>query len=360
MEKTMVKLNNIVKSFDGELDAAVKGISLDIKEGEFLTILGPSGCGKTTTLRMIAGFVKADCGSIVIDNKDVTLTPPYERNANTVFQNYALFPHLNVFDNVAFGLNLKKVNKNEVKDRVLTMLKIVQMEGFDNKMPEHLSGGQKQRVAIARAIINNPKVLLLDEPLGALDLKLRKQMQLELKHLQRKLGITFLFVTHDQEEALTMSDRICVMNNGLIDQIGTPEEIYEKPKTRFVADFIGETNIFEGTVQGVENNLAVIKLEDEQVVRIINMDFKAGDKACFAIRPEKLKLCSAPLEDTNCLRAILKERNYGGSFLKTVMILPNAKEITISEPVAEKYSFNEASRDAYIIWSFDKAVVIKA
>ena len=356
----MVKLNNIVKSFDGEVDAAVKGISLEIKEGEFLTILGPSGCGKTTTLRMIAGFVNADCGSIVIDNRDVTLTPPYERNANTVFQNYALFPHLNVFDNVAFGLNIKKVNRNQVKDRVLNMLKIVQMEGYENKMPEHLSGGQKQRVAIARAIINNPKVLLLDEPLGALDLKLRKQMQLELKHLQRKLGITFIFVTHDQEEALTMSDRICVMNNGLIDQIGTPEEIYEKPNTRFVADFIGETNIFEGTVQSIENDLAAIKLGDEQTVRIKNHDFKAGDSACFAIRPEKLKLCSSPLEDTNCLTAVLKERNYGGSFLKTVMILPNGKEITISEPVSEKYCFTEGSKNAFINWNFDKAVVIKA
>lgn len=356
----MVKLNNIVKSFDGEIDAAVKGISLDIKEGEFLTILGPSGCGKTTTLRIIAGFVNTDCGSIIIDNKDVTQTPPYERNANTVFQNYALFPHLNVFDNVAFGLNLKKVKKNVVTERVLSMLKIVQMEGFENKMPEHMSGGQKQRVAIARAIINNPKVLLLDEPLGALDLKLRKQMQLELKHLQRKLGITFIFVTHDQEEALTMSDRICVMNNGLIEQIGTPEEIYERPNTRFVADFIGETNIFEGTVQGVENDLAAIKLEDEQIVKIKNHDFKSGDKACFAIRPEKLKLCSAPLEDANYLKAVLKERNYGGSSLKTVMILSTGKEITITEPVAEKYCFTEGSENALICWNFDNAVVIKA
>lgn len=359
MKKTMVKLSNIVKSFDGEVDAAVKGISLDVKEGEFLTILGPSGCGKTTTLRIIAGFVKADCGSIVIDNKDVTQTPPYERNVNTVFQNYALFPHLNVFDNVAFGLNLKKVSKNEINDRVSSMLKIVQMEGYENKMPEHLSGGQKQRIAIARAIINNPKVLLLDEPLGALDLKLRKQMQLELKHLQRKLGITFIFVTHDQEEALTMSDRICVMNSGLIEQMGTPEEIYERPDTKFVADFIGETNIFEGTVQEVENDLAAIRLEDDQTVRIKNQDFKAGDSACFAIRPEKLKLCSAPLNGSNCLKAVLKERNYGGSSLKTVMLLPNGKEISISEPVSEKYCFAEGSEKAFISWNFDKAVVIK-
>lgn len=356
----MVKLHNIVKSFDGEVDAAVKGISLDIKEGEFLTILGPSGCGKTTTLRMIAGFVSADCGSIVIDNKDVTQTPPYERNANTVFQNYALFPHLNVFDNVAFGLNLKKVNKNEVKERVSAMLKIVQMEGYEYKMPEHLSGGQKQRVAIARAIINNPKVLLLDEPLGALDLKLRKQMQLELKHLQRKLGITFIFVTHDQEEALTMSDRICVMNGGLIEQIGTPEEIYERPRTKFVADFIGETNIFEGIVEKVEKDTAAVKLEDGQVVCIKNQDFKTGDFACFAIRPEKLKLYSQKCEECNCLMAVLKERNYGGSSLKTVMVLPNGREITISELVAEKYNFAEDQKNANVCWNFDSAVVIKA
>jgi len=356
----MVKLVHVVKSFEGEVDAAVNDISLDVKEGEFLTILGPSGCGKTTTLRIIAGFEKADAGSIYIDGSDVTLKAPYQRSVNTVFQSYALFPHLNVYDNVAFGLTLKKISSAEIKSRVTNMLKTVMMEGYENRMPDQLSGGQKQRVAIARAIINNPKVLLLDEPLGALDLKLRKQMQLELKHLQKKLGITFIFVTHDQEEAMTMSDRICVMNKGVIEQIGIPEEIYERPKTRFVADFIGEINIFEGTVTDVDKDVALVQLEDNQTVTIKNEGFSKGSAVCFALRPENIKLAASPDTNNPCLSVKLKERTYIGSVLKTLVTLPSGKEIIVNESPGEKYVFPEGQHSAYATWSMENGVVIKS
>lgn len=360
MTNSMVKLIEVVKIFSGETDAAVKGISLDIREGEFLTILGPSGCGKTTTLRIIAGFEKADSGSVYIDENDVSSKAPYERDVNTVFQSYALFPHLNVFDNVAFGLTLKKLDKSEIKTKVAKMLKAVQMEGYEQKMPDQLSGGQKQRVAIARAIINNPKVLLLDEPLGALDLKLRKQMQLELKHLQKKLGITFVFVTHDQEEAMTMSDRICVMNNGLIKQLGTPEEIYEKPSTRFVADFIGETNIFDGTVLNTSDDYASVQLEDGQTVSVKNNNITPGSNICFAVRPENLKLKSSPDSNRQYLSITLKERTYIGSVVKTSVTLSNGREIIISEPSGDKFNFPEGFSEAFVVWDPGNAVVMKS
>ncbi|HET7616063.1 MAG TPA: polyamine ABC transporter ATP-binding protein, partial [Bacillales bacterium] len=240
----MVQLENLTKQFGSH--TAVGNLKLNIESGEFLTLLGPSGCGKTTTLRMIAGFEKPTSGTVRIGGEEVNRVEPYKREVNTVFQSYSLFPHMNVYENVAFGLKMKKVGKQEISDRVTNALKMVQLEGFRDRSVKQLSGGQQQRIAIARAIVNNPKVLLLDEPLGALDLKLRKQMQIELKRLQQSLGITFIYVTHDQEEALTMSDRIVVMNGGEIEQIGKPKEIYERPVSRFVAGFIGETNIFEG------------------------------------------------------------------------------------------------------------------
>ena len=235
--KAIVQLKNITKSFGD--NQVLKPISLDIYEGEFLTLLGSSGCGKTTTLRIIAGFETPTEGNVYIEDKDVTELAPYNRDVNTVFQSYALFPHMTVFDNIAFGLVEKKMDKKEIKKKVLEMLDLVQLHGFEKRKPSQMSGGQKQRVALARALVNSPKVLLLDEPLGALDLKLRKQMQVELKRLQKKLGITFVYVTHDQEEALTMSDRIAVMHQGHFEQIGTAKEIYENPQTKFVASFIG-------------------------------------------------------------------------------------------------------------------------
>ena len=240
----IVSLKNIVVDFDGE--PVLTGLSLDIHDKEFVTFLGPSGCGKTTTLRVIGGFVQPKSGNVFFNGKDITGLPPYKRQVNTVFQKYALFPHLNVFENVAFGLRLQKLPEKEIRSRVLEMLEVVGLKGFERRHTDRLSGGQQQRVAIARGLVNHPKVLLLDEPLGALDLKLRKEMQLELKRLQQAMDITFIYVTHDQEEALTMSDTVVVMNDGDIQQIGNPEDIYNEPQNAFVADFIGESNIIDG------------------------------------------------------------------------------------------------------------------
>ena len=244
--KKLIELNGITKEYDGSL--ALDNINLFIRDGEFMTLLGPSGCGKTTLLRIIAGFVTPTSGSVLIDGKDMKGVPPHKRQVNTVFQKYALFPHLNVFDNIAFGLKIKRISKAQIEEKVNAMLKLVNLEGYGKRWIDQLSGGQQQRVAIARALVNEPKVLLLDEPLGALDLKLRKEMQIELKRMQQQLGITFVFVTHDQEEALTMSDTIVVMKDGVIQQIGGPTDIYNEPKNPFVADFIGESNIIPGVM----------------------------------------------------------------------------------------------------------------
>ncbi len=245
--KKLIEFRNIVKSYeDGQI--VLKGINLDIYENEFVTLLGPSGCGKTTLLRILGGFLEADEGTIRFDGEEISKKPPYEREINTVFQNYCLFPHLTVYENIAFGLKIKKMSKDVIEQKVMKMLKLIGLEGFENKNPTQLSGGQQQRIAIARALVNEPKVLLLDEPLAALDAKLRKEMQYELKRIQQEVGITFIFVTHDQEEALTMSDKIVVIRDGEIQQVGTPEEIYRKPVNRYVADFIGDSNIIPGTM----------------------------------------------------------------------------------------------------------------
>nr|WP_243125454.1 ABC transporter ATP-binding protein [Clostridium amazonitimonense] len=348
------------KSYEKDGEPVVKGISLDVEKGEFLTILGPSGCGKTTTLRMIAGFEQLTGGELYIDKEEVSSKAPYERNVNTVFQNYALFPHLNVFDNIAFGLTMKKVSKAEIKQKVNEMIKIVRLEGYEKRMPSQLSGGQKQRVAIARAIINNPKVLLLDEPLGALDLKLRKQMQLELKHLQRELGITFIYVTHDQEEALTMSDRIAVMNEGNIEQIASPEEIYERPTTKFVADFIGETNLIEGKVSSIEKEDVLLEVEEGEKIRVENSDFSIGELVCIAVRPERLKIKEKPDRGDEWLRGTLKERIYIGAALRTVIELNNGREIVINEFAGEKFNFKNQKDQVFVTWKTDNAVVVRA
>jgi len=255
-----ISLQSVGKRF-GDV-VAVRETNLDIRDGEFFSMLGPSGCGKTTTLRMIAGFEVPDEGRVVLRGADVTNVPPNQRNVNTVFQHYALFPHMSVVDNVSFGLELKRVPRGERRDRVKQMLEVVQLEGMEKRKPQQLSGGQQQRVALARALVNRPAALLLDEPLGALDVKLRKQMQLELKRIQTELGTTFVYVTHDQEEALTMSDRIAVMNGGDIEQIGDPKEIYEHPQTPFVADFVGSLNAFDLRVDEVADGLAVMRVSE--------------------------------------------------------------------------------------------------
>lgn len=281
--KKLIELKGITKEYDGSL--ALDNVDLYIRDGEFLTLLGPSGCGKTTLLRIIAGFVSPTSGTVTIDGKDMNGVPPHKRQVNTVFQKYALFPHLNVFDNIAFGLKIKKAKKDEIDEKVNAMLKLVNLEGYGKRWIDQLSGGQQQRIAIARALANEPKVLLLDEPLGALDLKLRQEMQIELKRMQQQLGITFVFVTHDQEEALTMSDTIVVMKDGVIQQIGHPEDIYNEPKNPFVADFIGESNIVPGVML------------DDYKVRMKGMVFPCVDSGFgknvevdVVIRPEDIDI----------------------------------------------------------------------
>jgi spermidine/putrescine transport system ATP-binding protein len=286
MAKKLIELKNVTKMYDGV--PVVDNISLYINENEFITLLGPSGCGKTTTLRMIAGFEKPDSGDIIVNGVVVNDLPPYERPINTVFQRYALFPHLNVFDNIAFGLRNRKVPKAEIEVRVNDALKMVSLPNFAKRKVTNLSGGQQQRVAIARAIVNKPKILLLDEPLAALDLKLRQSMQYELKEMQRKLGITFIYVTHDQEEALTMSDTIVVMKDGIIQQIGTPFGIYNEPRNRFAARFIGESNLLEG--EYVRDH--VVRFMDREF-DCIDLGFAPGEKVDVVIRPEDLDIIPA-------------------------------------------------------------------
>jgi spermidine/putrescine transport system ATP-binding protein len=284
-----ISLEGVGKRFGSVV--AVHETTLDIRDGEFFSMLGPSGCGKTTTLRMIAGFETPDEGRVLLRGADVTNVPPNQRNVNTVFQHYALFPHMSVFDNVSFGLELKKVPRGERRERVAEMLRVVQLEGMEKRKPLQLSGGQQQRVALARALVNRPAALLLDEPLGALDVKLRKQMQLELKRIQTELGTTFVYVTHDQEEALTMSDRIAVMNSGEIEQVGDPKEIYEHPRTPFVADFVGSLNAFDLRVDEVANGLALMRVsEHERLVVPIGTSAREGDALRVAVRPERVRI----------------------------------------------------------------------
>jgi spermidine/putrescine transport system ATP-binding protein len=287
-----VRLERVTKTFGDAL--AVDDLSLDIAEGEFFSMLGPSGCGKTTTLRMIGGFEEPSRGTVYLGGRDVTDLPPYKRDVNTVFQSYALFPHLNVFENVAFGLRRRKVAKGDVKTRVDDALRLVEMSGFEERKPGQMSGGQQQRVALARALVNHPKVLLLDEPLGALDLKLRKQMQLELKRIQQEVGITFIYVTHDQEEAMTMSNRLAVMRAGRTEQIGPPEEVYEKPQTQFVAAFLGASNLLEGDLKERTDGTSTVLLAGGDVVHLPNdrAPFRVGESVLVGVRPEKITIRS--------------------------------------------------------------------
>ena len=282
-EKKLIEFRNIVKNFDGQI--VLKGINLDIYENEFVTLLGPSGCGKTTLLRILGGFLDADEGSVIFDGEEISKKPPYERELNTVFQKYALFPHLSVYENIAFGLKIKKMSKDVIDQKVMKMLKLIGLEGFEDKNTTLLSGGQQQRVAIARALVNEPKVLLLDEPLAALDLKLRKEMQYELKRIQQEVGITFIFVTHDQEEALTMSDKIVVMKNGEIQQVGSPQDIYNEPANRFVANFIGESNV----IPAVMPEDYKVRFDDI-TFDCVDFGFKENEPVDVVIRPEDIDI----------------------------------------------------------------------
>lgn len=348
-EDNIIELKNINKSYDGNL--VVKNASFSIKRGEFVTFLGPSGCGKTTTLRMIAGFEMPDSGSIIFDGEDITNLPPYKRKLNTVFQKYALFPHLNVFNNIAFGLKLKKIpngtktnrkgvevqlfrkySKSEITDKVNKVLKMVDLEDYGHRNVSSLSGGQQQRVAIARAIVNEPEVLLLDEPLGALDLKMRKDMQLELINIHKQLGITFIYVTHDQEEALTMSDKIVVMRYGEIQQIATPEKIYDEPANAFVADFIGESNILSGTM------LEDYKVEFcDTVFECVDSGFKNNEPIDVIIRPEDLKIKDLDSKNKMAEADVISSVFKGDHYQITLMM--NGNELIAHD--TEDYSIGE-------------------
>ena len=325
MAEICLELRDIRKSFEKETDV-LKGISLAIGKGEFITLLGSSGCGKTTTLRIIAGLETPDGGQVYLDGKDVTSLAPEARDVNTVFQNYALFPHMNVADNIGYGLKLKKTPKEEIRRKVKKMLELVQLPGYEKRKPSELSGGQKQRVAIARALVNNPKVLLLDEPLGALDLQLRRAMQIELKRLQKKLGITFVYITHDQEEAINMSDRIAVMNEGRFEQIGSPDEIYNHPRTSYVATFVGNANILRGRAAGTENGSVLVELPGGIMpVDAVGEKVKEGEEVTLAVRSENIRL------DGGCgLEAEVAEKSFAGGLLRVVLKLSDGTEVTAS------------------------------
>jgi len=322
-----LRLQGLSKSY-GEVKA-VCGIDLSVARGEFLTLLGPSGCGKTTTLRMVAGFEEPTSGTVHLHGKDITDQPPYFRPINTVFQHYALFPHLSVEENVAFGLRMRRVSGAERRTRVADALRAVALPGFERRRPQQLSGGQQQRVALARALVNRPEILLLDEPLGALDLKLRRQMQMELRQLHREVGISFLYVTHDQEEALAMSDRVAVMSAGRIEQIGSPREIYEQPASRFVADFIGETNLLEGRVAAAAGGKVQIRL-GPHTLHALGQDCAPGRMITLSIRPERWVLLPREQDaGENCFVGRVRESIYAGSLLRQVVELEGGIRVVV-------------------------------
>ncbi|PSF32262.1 spermidine/putrescine ABC transporter ATP-binding protein [Aphanothece hegewaldii CCALA 016] len=338
-----VELVNISKSFKSSQNkdfVAVKNLNLSITEGEFFSLLGPSGCGKTTTLRMIAGFELPTSGEVYIQGEPMKQRPPFHRPVNTVFQSYALFPHLNVADNIAFGLEMEKISRSEIRTRVSNALLMVQLEGLENRYPRQLSGGQQQRVALARALVKKPKVLLLDEPLGALDLKLRKEMQLELKHMQQKLGITFIYVTHDQEEALTMSDRIGVMYQGKLLQVGTSREIYEEPQSRFVADFIGESNLLMGRVIEQIGDRGIVLVDEMLLFNIISKNpLPVGEFVTLVIRPEKAVLYLAT-SDIQGYSGVIEEAVYLGTDTRYLVRLSEQNLITIRQQNLSNHNEN--------------------
>lgn len=350
-----VELRKVFKVFNGE--TAVRGVDLEIRQGEFFSILGPSGCGKTTTLRLIAGFDTPSAGEVMIRGQSMNQMPPYRRPVNTVFQSYALFGHMTVADNIAFGLRIKRQGKAEIEERVREALRLVKMEKFADRYPNQMSGGQQQRVALARALVNRPAVLLLDEPLGALDLKLRKQMQIELSNLHQDLGLTFVMVTHDQEEAMSLSDRIAVMYEGRISQIGSPHEIYDRPQTAFVADFIGDTNLFQGQVESVDT--VHLAMRTDQGMRIIvprpefshEMDLHPGTPIIASVRPEKISLNLYPPEiSANTFEGQLMHVMFLGTHVHYVVELVTGHRITVRQPNTVG-NLPELHTPIYVSWS---------
>lgn len=352
MKNVVVKLENFSKSYGNK--TIIKNLNLEVYEGEFLTLLGSSGCGKTTILRSISGLDYPTSGKIYIDGVDVTDLEPQKREVNTIFQNYALFPLMTVEDNIAFGLKMKKVAKEEIQKRVKKMIDLVHLEGYEKRKPKELSGGEQQRVSIVRGLINNPKVLLLDEPLSALDLKLRKKMQIELKNLQRKLGITFIYVTHDQDEALTMSDRIVVLNHGKIEQIGTPVEIYDYPNSLFVANFIGETNVFKGVV--IDKKIGEITIETKEgfKVKTIYDEFEKDQRINLVIRPEDIRLSKTEKKE-NCLECIIEELIYDGAFTKVIV---SVGKLVVKTMLIGTNRYYKKGDKAYIWWKKEDVTIL--
>ena len=359
-----IELENVVKEYvsHGEVVRAVKGVSLSIAEGEFFSLLGPSGCGKTTTMRMIAGFEEPTSGVIRLHGADVTNVPPNKRDVNMVFQSYALFPHMTVWENVAFGLKRKKVPADEIKRRVGEMLEIVHLQGRERRRPQELSGGQQQRVALARALVNRPRALLLDEPLGALDLKLRQHMQIELKRIQREVGITFVYVTHDQSEALTMSDRIAVMREGVVEQLADPREIYERPANEFVAGFIGTSNVLKGTIQQVTGGTAVLALSPvDRILVPVDGTVSAGDAITMTVRPEKIMISTEqPEGDLSVVRGTVSEVVYLGTYNSYTVALADGAEVTVFQQNAHDSSVTAERGDTvWLSWQPRHSYVLR-
>jgi len=363
-----VEMRDVVKTFqtpEGGFVNAVDHVDMQIKNGEFFSLLGSSGCGKTTSLRMMAGFEWPTQGEVYIEGEPQGHKPPFQRPVNTVFQSYALFQHMNVYQNVAFGLEMEKTPKNEIDKRVGKALEMVKLNGMEKRSPKQLSGGQQQRVALARALVKLPSVLLLDEPLGALDLKLRKEMQLELKSLQREVGITFVFVTHDQEEALTMSDRIAVMSHGKVMQVGAPVEIYERPNCKFVADFIGDSNFLEGEVRSCdgENTISFVPRLGMEIHGMSQSKFSPGDKIVISIRPEKMRLSEQPALSQNCLEVKVTNSAYIGSDTRLEVLAKDVKlkvweqnHISTLDPRA----YHQGEQKAWLSIFPDNALVLPA
>jgi spermidine/putrescine transport system ATP-binding protein len=354
--RVAVELSGVTKSFG--VFVAVDDLTLEIYEGEFFSLLGPSGCGKTTTLRMIAGFEEPTEGMISVDGEPVRGVPPYRRPVNTVFQSYAIFPHLNVFDNVAFGLRRSGVKGEELRNRVTEACAMVQLEGFEKRRPTELSGGQQQRVALARALVNRPKVLLLDEPLGALDLKLRKEMQLELKSLQHEVGITFVYVTHDQEEALTMSDRIAVMNEGKVQQVADPTTLYELPKNHFVANFIGQTNVFSGTVESVNGDRVTLRTSGGNKIEAVAQEeagVEVGVAAQATVRPEKIRFGNT---GDNVSVAEVRQIVYLGVSTQYIAELPDGARLVLYQQNAQDAAGPGVGEEASVAWDAQNCLVL--
>ncbi len=350
----MLELKNLSKSYGSV--KAVHDVSLTIGKGEFFCLLGPSGCGKTTILRMIAGFEKATGGQILLNGKDITTDPPNKRDVNTVFQNYALFPNMNVRNNIAYGLSIRKIPKNEMEQRLQEVIRLIGLEGFEKRMPAQLSGGQQQRVALARALVNRPQLLLLDEPLSALDKKISEQTRNELAELQKKVGITFIFVTHNQTEALALADRIAVMKDGIIEHCDAPKEIYERPLTHFVADFIGSMNFFDGVVNRSDQKMTVIDVAGLGAISLVyNQIQQPGDHVIFCIRPERIRISMLePAEYENGLRGIIRQKNYLGEITKFLVELDNGAQVSV---IAQNYllqlsnEFYDLGERVYLNWS---------